>query len=410
MTTRPIELDQEFYDDPHALYRRLAAEGPARPVRTPDGRRGWLVTSYDDGRALLNDPRLSKDIWKLREAYPPSEVGALAASLNENMLFSDPPDHTRLRRLVNRVFTGRAVERLRPRIERAADDLLDALSVTALSGSGVVDLVDDYALPLPITVICELLGVPAADRDDFRDWTLRFVTVSAPERIADANRRMSEYFADLISKKTARPGEDLLSELARMPVEEGGLSPRELLSMAQILLIAGFETTVNLIANGVLALVRNPDQLALLRSDPSLLPDAVEEFLRYDGPLSVATQRVTTKPVRVGDVEIPAGQVVLISLLAANRDGDRFTDPERFNITRHSGGHIAFGHGIHHCVGAPLARLEGQIAIGRLLSRFSELALDGDPATLRWRASSLMHGLYSLPLRVTVASSAGMRA
>jgi cytochrome P450 len=276
MPTSPMELDQGFYQAPHALYHRLAAEGPARPVRTPDGRRGWLVTSYEDGRALLNDSRLSKDIWKLREAYPPSEVGALAASLNENMLFTDPPDHTRLRRLVNRVFTGRAVERLRPRIERATDDLLDALSVAALSGGGVVDLVEGYALPLPITVICELLGVPAADRDDFRDWTLRFVTVSAPERIADANRRMSEYFTDLIGKKTARPGQDLLSELVQIPIEEGGLSPRELLSIAQILLIAGFETTVNLIANGVLALVRNPDQLALLRSDPSLLPDAIE--------------------------------------------------------------------------------------------------------------------------------------
>jgi cytochrome P450 len=400
MPISPIELDQEFYQDPHALYHRLAAEGPARFVRTPDGRRGWLVTSYDDGRALLNDSRLSKDIWKLREAYPPSEVGALAASLNENMLFTDPPDHTRLRHLVNRVFTGRAVERLRPRIERATDDLLDALSVAASSGGGVVDLVEGFALPLPITVICELLGVPAADRDDFREWTLRFVTVSSPERIADANRRMSEYLTDLISEKTARPGEDLLSGLAQIPAEEGGLSPRELLSMAQILLIAGFETTVNLIANGVLALVRNPDQLTLLRSDPSLLPDAVEEFLRYDGPLTVATQRVTTEPVRVGDVEIPAGQLVLISLLAANRDGDRFTDPDRFDITRRSGGHIAFGHGIHHCVGAPLARLEGQIAIGRLLSRFSELALEGDSAALRWRASTLMHGLYSLPLRV----------
>jgi cytochrome P450 len=182
--------------------------------------------------------------------------------------------------------------------------------------------------------------------------------------------------------------------------DDGRLSPGDITGMAFPLLTAGFETTVNLITNGTLALLRHPDQMALVRSEPSLLPGAVEEFLRYDGPVHVATERFTTEPVRVGETEIPARQLVHISLLAGNRDGDRFTDPDRLDITREPSGHLSFGRGIHHCVGAPLARLEGVIAIGRLLSRFPNLTLDGDPGALRWHDGTLMHGLYSLPVRV----------
>jgi cytochrome P450 len=390
-----VQLGEEFLQDPHALYRRLRSGGSACPVTLPNEWPGWLVTSYEDARRLLADPRVSKDVTRAISLFPPGKARGYGSSLVANMLMIDPPDHTRLRRLVNKAFTARTVERLRPRIEQAADELLDAIH----PGSAV-DLLDAYALPLPIVVICELLGVPAVDRDDFRAWTLTFVTISTQEELAEASRHLTAYLTALIDDKRANPADDLLSELVEVSDEGSTLSPGETINMAFLLLVAGFETTVNLIANGVLALLHHPDQLALLRSEPTLLPGAIEEVLRFDGPVHVATVRFTTEPVSAGATEIPADKLVHISLLAANRDGDHFTDPDQFDITRQSAGHVAFGHGIHHCVGAPLARLEGQIAIGRLLRRFSSIVLDGDPATLRWRDSTLMHGLSSLPVRV----------
>jgi cytochrome P450 len=391
----PRQLDQEFYQDPHALYERLAEEGPVRRVVMPDGRPGWLVTTYDDARAMLADPRLSKEVAGLVKLIPPGLEGPFVSPLLANMLFADPPDHTRLRALVSRAFTSRTIERLRPRIERAADELL-----AGLPRDGRADLVGGYALPLPIIVICELLGVPAEDRAAFRQWTLGFVTDIAPAEMARINEEMTAYLRALIAAKAQSPGDDLLSELALVTDEGGGLSPQEILGMAFLLLTAGFETTVNLIANGMLALLRHPEQMALLRSDPSLLPGAVTELLRYDGPVHTATLRFTVEPVAIGKTEIPAGQLVYISLLAANRDPARFPRPDQLDITRESGRHLTFGHGIHHCIGAPLARLEGEIAIGRLLARCPSLRLDADPATLRWHDGVLMHGLHSLPVRI----------
>jgi cytochrome P450 len=405
MAYPPRQLDQEFYQDPHGLYERLGEEGPVRPVVMPDGRPGWLVTTYDDARALLADPRLRKEAGGLVKLLPPGLEGPFISPLLANMLFADPPDHTRLRRLVSKAFTSRAIERLRPRIERAADELL-----TDLLGDGRADLVAGYALPLPIIVICELLGVPPQDRAAFRQWTLGFVTDIAPAEMARINGEMTAYLRDLVAAKTESPADDLLSELALVTDEGGRLSPQEILSMAFLLLTAGFETTVNLIANGMLALLRHPEQMAQLRSDPSLLAGAVEEFLRYDGPVHTATLRFTAEPVTVGKTEIPAGQLVYISVLAANRDAARFARADQLDITRESGRHLSFGHGIHHCIGAPLARLEGEIAIGRLLARFSGLRLDADPATLRWHGSVLMHGLHSLPVRIAAGESASSQA
>jgi cytochrome P450 len=393
----PIRFGEEFTQDPHGLYGRLLGLGiSACPIVLPNDWPGWVGLSYEDARLLLTDPLVSKDVKQALRLFPPGTAGGYASEMATHMLNCDPPEHTRLRRVVGKVFTGRAVERLRPRIERAADDLLNAFPV-----GETVDLLDAYALPLPITVICELIGVPAADQQDFRDWTLPFVTMATNEEKAVANRLLAAYLTQLIENKTADPGSDLLSELIHTPDEDGRrLSPSETLSMVFLLLVAGFETTVNLIANGVLALLRHPGQLALLRSDPSLLPGAIEEILRFDGPVNLATLRYTTEPVRVGQPEIPADQLVHVALLAANRDGRRFPDPDTFDITRPSGGHVAFGHGIHHCLGAPLARLEGQIAIGGLFGRFPDVTLDADPGTLRWRDSTLMHGLESLPVRV----------
>ena len=393
---KPVQLGDEFIQDPHALYRRLRPGDSACPVLLPNGFPGWLVSSYEDARGLLADPRLSTDVGRATRIFPPDKARGYGMRPMANMLTTDPPDHTRLRHLVNKAFTPQAVERLRPRIEQAADDLLDVIEPDS-----PVDLLDAYAVPLPIIVMCELLGIPGTAWADFRAWLQAFVTISAPEQLAEAGRHLTAYLSRLLYIKRAYPAGDLLSELVQVRDKSGRLSPGEIVSMAFLLLVAGFETTVNLIANGVLALLCHLDQLALLQSRPSLLPDTIEEVLRFDGPAHIATVRFTTEAVRAGETEIPADQLVHVSLLAANRDGGRFPDPDRFDITRHGADHVAFGHGIHHCVGASLARLEGQIAIGRLLARFPGTVLDGDPATLRWRSSTLMHGLTSLPVRLS---------
>jgi cytochrome P450 len=393
----PLRLGEEFTRDPHALYGRILREGGAAcPVVLPNGWPGWLVTTYEDTRRVLTDPRVSKNVTRALPLFPPGTAGGYASAMATHMLGTDPPEHTRLRRLVGKVFTTRAVERLRPRIERAVADLLDDFPA-----GEPFDLVQAYALPLPVTVICELIGVPAADQRDFRRWTLPFVTIVPKEEKEWGDRHLGAYLVRLIEDKRANPADDLLSELIQATDEDGrGLSPGELLSMTFLLLIAGFETTVNLIANGVLALLSHPGQLDLLRADPALLPGAIEEILRFDGPVHLATVRYTTEPTPTAQAEIPADQLVHVSLLAANRDGSRFPDPDTFDITRPGAGHVAFGHGIHHCLGAPLARLEGQIAIGALLDRFPDIALAADPATLRWRKSWLMHGLESFPVQV----------
>lgn len=397
-TQEPVALDRDFTSDPHGLMAALRTEGPVRQAVMRRGLRVWLVTGYDDVRALLADPRLSKDSDRaadLFERHSGQQSVAFADSLARHMLNTDPPDHTRLRKLVNKAFTPRAVARLRPRIEEITERLLDEIA-----RAGAVDLLASFAFPLPITVICELLAVPEDDRVAFARWSNVLVSAAAPEEIEDASTRMAKFLQELIVAKRAEPADDLLSDLVHASDEGDSLSGAELVSMAFLLLLAGHETTVNLIGNGVLALLRNPDQLAALRADPSLLPGAIEEFLRYDGPVNIATLRFTTEAVEVGGVTIPEGEFVMASLLSANRDAAKFADPEGLDVTRPAGGHLAFGHGIHYCVGAPLARLEAQIALGGLLQRFPDLRLDGEPEELGWRDSTLMRGLEQLPVRV----------
>ena len=398
--TAPLtSLDTDFIQDPYSLYRRLRTEAPVREVRMPRGLKVWLVTRYADAREALADPLLHKDMRQARDLFDRHTTGGAAVStfgreLGAHMLNSDPPDHTQLRKLVATAFTMRRVELLRPRIEQITDDLL-----TGIAGQDRVDLVDDFAFPLPVTVICELLGVPQHDRDEFRAWSTALVSADDVEVVSKAAQDMAAYLTGLIAGKRDNPADDMLTALTQARDEgDDRLTELELVSMAFLLLVAGHETTVNLIANGVLALLRNPDQLAALRADPALLPGAVEEFLRFESPVNLATLRYTTAPVRLGGVEVPEGEFVLVSLGAGNRDGERFADADRLDVTRAAGGHLAFGHGIHFCLGAPLARLEGQVAIGRLLDRFPGLALaTGD---IRWRNSTLLRGLESLPVRL----------
>ena len=326
-----------------------------------------------------------------------SKAQAEARRENRSLLWLDPPDHTRLRGLVAKAFTPKRVEALRPAVERLADDLLDGLG-------GEVELMEALANPLPVTVIGELLGVPPADRPRFlplsRAGTLAFEPSAGPEEIAAANRageEMQAYFRDLFARRRDDPGDDLLTEL--MAVEERGdvLSEQELVSTAILLFGAGFETTANLIGNGLLALLRHPDQLARLRDDPSLVRPAVDELLRFDGPVQVDARTAFTDLDLDGAV-VPAGEVVVALLGSANRDEARFTEPDHLDVGRDEGPSLAFGAGIHHCLGAALARMEGQVVFAGLLRRFECMELlDESPP---WRDTITMHGLEALPLRL----------
>ncbi|WP_411102909.1 cytochrome P450 family protein [Streptomyces sp. cmx-4-9] len=391
-----LELSPDFVRNPYPVYAKLRELGPVHHVRTPDGEELWLVVGHEACRTAFTDPRLSRD-WR--------RSGDMSQIINADqdhpalahMLMSDPPDHTRLRRLVAREFTPRRIDALAPRIQEVTDGLLDAM---AADGERRTDLIDAFAFPLPMTVICELLGVPELDRDAFRGWSNEMVARTSPEAEARAYEEMPRYLTGLIEAKRARPGDDLLSGMIHT-VDEGGdrLSAAELIGMCVLLLIAGHETTVNMIGNGMRALFAHPDQLADLRADLGLLDGAIEEMLRYDGPVETCTQRLALKDVEMGGTVIPSGSVVLITMADADRDPARFQDPDRFDIRRDARGHIAFGHGLHHCLGAPLARLEGRIALRSLLERFPGLAAEAEDAGLSWVPGMLIRGVRELPVR-----------
>ncbi|MEV8006347.1 cytochrome P450 [Streptomyces parvus] len=382
----------KFTIDPYPVYEELRARGPVHKVRTPDGQEVWLIVGYQEAREALMDARLSKQPLPMLLGEEPG------AGSFSNMLQSDPPRHTRLRKLVVREFTGRRIEALRPGIERVTGELLDAMLAAP---DHRADLVKALALPLPITVIFQLLGVPTEDVDTFHAWSTELMTPTSPMAEAVAAQNVATYLVKLAEDKRVNPGDDLLSGLVGMTDEDDRLSDDELLGMCFLLLIAGHETTINLISNGVRALLDNPAQMAALRADPSLLDNAVEEMLRFDGAVETATDRITTEPVEIGGVVIPRHAYVLVGLNSANRDPERFDAPAEFDIRRDPRGHLAFGHGIHYCMGAPLARMEAQIAIRALLERCPNLELDADPAELPWVSGMLIRGVRRLPVRWT---------
>jgi cytochrome P450 len=390
-------------EHPYDAYRRLRGTAPVHRIAGPDGTPAWIVTRYDDVRAALADPRLSLD---KRYATAGTYKGfSLPPALDANLLNMDPPDHTRIRRLVGRAFTPRRIERLRGPIRRTADRLLDALG-----SHGTTDLIASYAAPLPITVICDLLGIPDEHRLDFRAWTDTLVApdpAAGPAAAKEAVVAMLGFFTRLLADKRREPADDLLSDLIAVRDEGDRLSEDELMSLAFLILFAGYENTVQLIGNAVLALFHHPGQLAALREDPARLPAAVEEFLRYEGPALLAIRRFpveddggTSRFERsrelgdIGGVTVPAGETVWVSPSAANRDPDRFPDPDRLDLARDASGHLALGHGIHYCLGAPLARAETEIALAALVERFPGLAL-AEP-TPRWRNSLRARGLLAL--------------
>ncbi|MFI9742456.1 cytochrome P450 [Streptomyces sp. NPDC052494] len=384
------EYGADFTANPYPYYAKLRDSGPVHEVRMPDGFQFWLVVGHEEGRAALADPRLAKSPSVIGVRPPEEDV------IGVHLLGADAPDHTRLRRLVAGVFTGRRVEALRPRIERLTQDLADAMEP-----AGRADLVESYAFPVPITVICELLGVPAEDRDTFRHWSNELVAPGDEQGLLSALEGFGGYLDALIeSKRAAGPADDLLSGLLAARDEDGDrLSGPELRAMAYLLLIAGHETTVNLIANTVRNLLTHPEQLAALRADPGLLDGAIEESLRYDGPVETSTFRFTREPITLGGAEIPARASVLVGIGALDRDPARFPEPDRFDIRRDTRGHLAFGHGLHYCLGAPLARLEGRIALRTLLDRFPRLELDPEGDPWEWVPGLLIRGVRHLPVR-----------
>ncbi|MFJ6833561.1 cytochrome P450 [Streptomyces sp. NPDC091209] len=380
-----------FNENPHPVYAELRALGPVHRVRLPPpdaSHETWLVVGHEEARAALADPRLAKDADKLGIAFYGEGM------IGKHLLVADPPQHTRLRTLIAGEFTGRRVAALRPRIQEITDELLDAMLPR-----GRADLVESFAYPLPLTVICELLGVPEPDRAAFRAMTTETVAPTSAESEYQAFVELAAYLRELIEdKRCAGPTGDLLSGLIRTTAEDGDrLSPQELRGMAFVLLVAGHETTVNLISGAVRALLGHPDQLAAVRADMTLLDGAIEETLRYEGPVENATFRYAAEPLDIGGTAIASGDEVMIGLAAADRDGVRYPAPDRFDIRRETRGHLAFGHGIHYCLGAPLARLEAQVALRSLLERCPDLALDGPPSG--WLPGMLMRGVRRMPVR-----------
>ncbi|GCE31713.1 cytochrome P450 [Dictyobacter alpinus] len=384
-------ISQENKKDPHAFYAHLRATEPIFYVQDLNT---WIVTTYEDALLVLRDPRFTKDNRKI----VPSEKGLnpmdeTAAQMMRNMLMVDAPDHTRLRSLVSKAFTPRMIEQLRPRIQQIADELLDAVQ-----DRGQMDLIADFAYPLPLTVILEMLGIPSDERQQFRTWTQAIVNVEDPQFRVTSLQAFLGYIKTLVDKKRRYPEKDLVSSLAQ--VEENGdqLNENELISMIFLLIVAGHETTVNLLGNGTLALLQHQDQFQLLRREPALIPEAVEELLRYTAPVSLSDERWASEDIILHGQLIHKGDMVLAALISANADPHHIADGDTLDVTRHEKQHLAFGKGIHYCLGAPLARLEGQIAFATLLKRLPELRLADNAAKLTWVNNPMLRGLTSLPV------------
>jgi cytochrome P450 len=391
-------FDPGFVADPYPTYARLRSEGPIHRVTIPDGQRPWWIMRYEDVSAFLKDERFVKEE---RNALTPEQLAKMPPvpevikRLSRDMLDADPPDHQRLRALVSKAFTRRSAERLRGRIQEIAEALLEAVE-----DKGEMDLIADYAYPLPFTIITELLGVPEEDRGMFREWSdLSVPGKATPEYVyVPFMRVFHDSLREMFEEKRKNPKDDLISALAR--AWEAGEEPSEDEALSTVLLLfeGGHRTTVNLIGNGMLALLRHPDQLRKLQNDPSLIEPAVEEMLRYDSPLETSTGRLAREDVAIGGTVIPKGDGVTGVIAAANRDPERFPNPDTLDITRQDNKHLAFGRGIHYCLGAPLARMEGQVAINTLLRRMPDLRLMGPPESLTWRRDPPMRGLEELPV------------
>lgn len=390
----------EFAADPYPAFARLRADRPVCLVSSPRFDQ-YLITRFDDARTALTDPRLSKDLYGPGQHYL-RLFGPNSEGLNRNMLNSDPPEHTRLRRIVSQAFAPRRIEALRPRVAEIVDGLIDTIIP-----QGRAELMHDFAIPLPMTVICELLGIPAADHGRVLDWTQVIRTSGSSRRppeeeraaVQEAQLKLHHYLVDLMQAKRAHPADDIIGALIDSCDRDGTLSEAELVTTTFLLLFAGHQTTADFLGNATLALLTHPDQLDLLRTTPQLLPAAIEELLRFDGPLPVASPRVATEDVEYQGVCIPRGSIVGVVINSANHDPAHFADPDRLDLRRVRGPHLGFGHGVHYCLGVSLARMEAQLGLGALLRRLPELRLAVPLAEVRrLPAASPFRGLLELPV------------
>jgi cytochrome P450 len=406
MTQTLERVPDDFMQRPYEILERFRNAGPVHHVVFPHGADVWLVTRYDDVRALLQDPRVSKDGRRMNEMFArhtgtyvedeKPDVG-FDDELSQHMLNSDPPRHTRLRSLVSKAFTLRRMEAFRPRINQLVDEMLDAIA-----DRDDVDLVSEYAQPLPIVIICDVLGIPFSDREQFQEWAVQLVGAGhPPEVVEEASNKVIEYGRKVIAEKRVHPGDDMVSAL--VAGAEGGdrLTDDELVAMIFLFTVAGHITSQHTLSNGILSLLTHPDQLARLRSDLTIMPQAIDELMRYDGGVGVATFRFTSEEMTVADTVIEENQILALSILSAHRDDRRFPDANKLDLDRRPNGVLGFGHGPHFCIGQPLAKIQTDVALTQLLTRFPDLRMTADPSTFGWENSTLLRGLLKLPAATT---------
>ena len=389
-----------FKANPFPWYAQLREEAPVYPVTIPSRReRAWLVTRYADVVSVLKDERLLKNRMNAmtpEQLAQATRVPPAFAALQRSLLSLDGADHDRLRALVHQAFTQRMIEGMRDQIQVVVDELLDAAAA-----KGSMNLIEDYAMPLPLTMIGRILGVPAADNAKFHHWTKVVVTIGTnrdPASVGPDVMSMVQYLREQIAARRAQPQADLITGLVAAQEGDDRLSDDEIVSMIFLLLSAGHETTLNLIGSGTLALLDHPDQWTRLRDEPEVTKPAIEELLRYVCPAEMATERFTREEVTIAGVTIPQGELVIAVIASANRDPAMFDQPDTLDVARANNKHLAFGQGIHYCLGAPLARLEGQIALPALARRFPHLRLSIPPEQVRWRGGFILRGLEALPV------------
>lgn len=393
---------REFLENPYPIYAHLRQHEPVTLIQQRQMGEGWFLTRYDDVMQVLKDPRFSSDF---RKRSPESARGSrwmpnVFKAFQDSMVMADDPDHRRLRDLVHKAFTPAMVERMEGRIHEITNELLDRAAKKR-----EVDLIRDFALPLPLTVISEMLGIPEKDRLKFHHWTASFLdsTVAGKwgiVRLLPNALQMFRFFKSLVKLRRAHPQDDLITGLVQAEDNNDRLSEDETLAMIFLLLLAGHETTVNLIGNGMLALLEHRDQLQKLHDHPELIDSAIEELLRYSNPVVQVAPRLALVDVEIGGHHIPAGSTLQLGIASANRDETAFENADDLDITRNPNRHVAFGMGIHYCLGAPLARLEGRIAINALAQRFPNMQLAVAPDQVKWRNSVGVRGLQALPLKL----------
>ncbi len=408
-STRPVlELPKDFLAHPYEILAELRAEGPAHPVIFPHGAKVWLVTGYDEVRQLLSDPRVSKDGGRANELFArhsgmvveEDETGSIGVNdeLTQHMLNSDPPRHTRLRSLANQGLTLKRMSESRPRLEKMADALLDALD----DGRPVVDLIAGFTRPLTIGTIGDVLGVPQQDQELFHQWADQLVGAGhEPEVVEAASNNVIAYAKASIESKRLEPVDDMLSVLVQG--KDGGdrLTTDELVGMFFLIIMAGHVTSMHTLTNAIHSLLTHPQELAKLQADSSLIPGAVDELIRFDSGVAVGTFRFTKEEIDLGDVVIPAGEILALSMNSAHHDASKYPDPDRLDLGRCPVGVLGFGHGTHYCIGAPLARIQLEVALTKLITRFPDVRLAQDAETLEWETGALMRGLARLPVSLT---------